>query len=160
MDFIAALTAHIPPKDKQYIRRYGLYSSRTRGVWQRMEFCVRLAPQGWKEKHLDNPAEPEQLSVEIPECSVEKKVEKSTWARLRTLHKDMCLAGRPRVIKKVYSTDPLLCPRCGSQMKILAIVMDPGQTDKTLTTFGCLTPDQDWQPDGPLRRTGTPPSQF
>ena len=31
LDFIALVTAHIPPKLKQYIRRYGLYSSRSRG---------------------------------------------------------------------------------------------------------------------------------
>lgn len=66
VDFIAELTAHIPPKVKQYIRRYGLYSSRTRGVWQRMEYCTRLAPQGWKEKYLDNPGDSNQLSAEIP----------------------------------------------------------------------------------------------
>ena len=28
-DFIADLTLHIPPKNVQYIRRYGLYASRT-----------------------------------------------------------------------------------------------------------------------------------
>ena len=106
LDFIAALTAHIPPKGRQYIRRYGLYSSRTRGVWLGMEFCIRLAPPGWKEKYLDNPADSKQISAEIPDYSVEEKVEKSTWARL---------------IKKVYGTDPLKCPRCGSEMKILAI---------------------------------------
>jgi len=47
-----------------------------------MEFCVRLAPQGWKEKHLDNPADAERTPAEKPECGVEKKAEKSTWARL------------------------------------------------------------------------------
>ena len=78
---------------------------------------MRLAPQGWKEKHLDNPAETEQVSAEIPECTVEQKVQKSTWARL---------------IKKVYGTDPLVCSRCGSEMKILAIIMDPGETEKIL----------------------------
>ena len=66
---------------------------------------------------MDNPADLKQISAEIPECSMEKKVEKSTWARL---------------IKKVYGTDPLKCPRCGSEMKILAIIMDPGETEKIL----------------------------
>ena len=55
-----------------------------------MEFCIKFAPQGWKEKHLDNPAETEQVSAEIPESHVKQKVQKSTWARL---------------IKKVYGTD-------------------------------------------------------
>ncbi len=82
-----------------------------------MECCIRFASQGWKEKHLDNPADTEQIPVEIPECSAEEKTQKSAWARL---------------IKKVYGTDPLVCPRCGSEMKILAIIMDPRKTEKIL----------------------------
>ena len=63
LDFVAEPAAHIPPKGKQYIRRYGLYSSRTRGVWKRMEFCMNLAPQGWKKKYLDNPGDSTQISA-------------------------------------------------------------------------------------------------
>jgi len=44
LDFIALVTAHIPPKHKQYIRRYGLYSSRSRGKWREHEHLCRLAP--------------------------------------------------------------------------------------------------------------------
>jgi len=51
LDFIADVTAHIPPKHKQYIRRYGLYASRTRGISDRFAHVMRLAPEGWKEKH-------------------------------------------------------------------------------------------------------------
>lgn len=50
LDFIALVTAHIPPKHKQYIRRYGLYSSRSRGKWEEQEYIVLLAPEGWKDK--------------------------------------------------------------------------------------------------------------
>jgi len=60
LDFIAEVTAHIPPgthrravsaandqpKSKQYIRRYGLYSSRTRGIWERFDDIMKLAPVG------------------------------------------------------------------------------------------------------------------
>jgi len=60
-----------------------------------MEYCTRLVPQGWKEKYPDNTGDSKQLSAETPECPVAEKVQKSTWARL---------------IKKVYGTDPLLCP--------------------------------------------------
>ncbi len=83
LDFVAELTAHIPPKGKQYnIRGYGLYSSHNHGLWERMGCCIRFAPQGWKEKHLDNPADAEQIPDEIPECSAEEKTQKSAWARL------------------------------------------------------------------------------
>ena len=46
LDFIAFVTVHIPPKHKQYIRRYGRYSSRTRSKWVEQEHLVRLSPEG------------------------------------------------------------------------------------------------------------------
>jgi len=53
-DFIADLTLHIPPKNVQYIRRYGLYASRTRGIWTSMPEVIACAPEGWKNEHLDD----------------------------------------------------------------------------------------------------------
>ncbi len=76
LQFIAEVTQHIPPKNKQYIRRYGLYSSKTRGHWEQKDFCVRLAPQGWKEKHLDNVEAEEVITEEKCECSLEEKEQK------------------------------------------------------------------------------------
>ena len=94
MDFIALVTSHIPPKHKQLIRRYGLYSSRSRGKWEEQEHIVRLAPVGWKEKK-ELEAVSEEVSLENTESSAITKKQRSTWARL---------------IKKVYGTDPLMCP--------------------------------------------------
>jgi hypothetical protein len=37
---------HIPPKGCQYIRRYGLYASRSKGKWPDKPHVVRLAPAG------------------------------------------------------------------------------------------------------------------
>ncbi|MQY56963.1 hypothetical protein GH140_02055 [bacterium] len=45
-DFIALLTQHLPPKGVQHIRRYGLYSSRSRGKWIDKPYLLRLAPNG------------------------------------------------------------------------------------------------------------------
>ena len=42
---------------------------------------------------------------------------RSTWARL---------------IKKVYNKDPLVCPECGYGMKIIAIIINPSETEKVL----------------------------
>jgi len=36
------------------------------------------------------------------------------------------------LIKKVYGTDPLVCPECGSEMKIIAIIMDTEETTRIL----------------------------
>ena len=130
LDFIAEVTAHIPPKNKQYIRRYGLYSSRTRGIWERSSFIVKLAPVLWKDKH----AKTTQADGPVPEtCEnpVSNKEQNSTWARL---------------IKKVYGTDPLICPKCGSPMKIIAIIMEPEETIRILRhliKIGCPPPNFD-----------------
>lgn len=58
-DFIADLTLHIPPKNMQYVRRYGLCAAlrraaRTRGIWTSMPEVISRAPEGWKNEHLDN----------------------------------------------------------------------------------------------------------
>jgi hypothetical protein len=41
--FFLALTQHIPPKACQYIRRYGLYASRSKGKWPDKPQVLRLA---------------------------------------------------------------------------------------------------------------------
>ena len=40
LDFLAELTQHIPPARVQLIRRYGLYSSRIKGLWTRMPYVL------------------------------------------------------------------------------------------------------------------------
>jgi hypothetical protein len=116
LDFIALVTAHIPPKHKQYIRRYGLYSSRSRGKWKEKEHLCRLAPDGWKEKHkITEKSQQEVVVEETP--AVGTKQQKSAWARL---------------IKKVYGVDPLICPKCGSIMRIIAFILDPAETEKII----------------------------
>ena len=45
-DFIAELLQHLPDSQVRLIRRYGLYSSRSRGTWLRKPQLVRLAPRG------------------------------------------------------------------------------------------------------------------
>ena len=65
----------------QYIWRYVLYSSRTRGIWERYDYIIRLAPHGWKEKKNQEYRQDDPLPEE-PEVSMDKRQERSTWARL------------------------------------------------------------------------------
>ena len=51
-DFIAELLQHLPDPRLRLIRRYGLYSSRSRGTALRKPHLVRLAPEGWRQKHV------------------------------------------------------------------------------------------------------------
>ena len=101
-DFIALLTQHLPPKGAQYIRRYGLYSSRSRGKWIEKPYVVRLAPDGWRQKHLDSPETQEEYN---PDCSVCSSESRAAWARL---------------IARVYEVNPLECVKCGSPYQLPA----------------------------------------
>ncbi|MBA7711039.1 hypothetical protein ES703_119989 [subsurface metagenome] len=104
-------------KGFQYIRRYGLYASRTKGLWQKMEHIVRLAPRGWKDKHLGKPDDETPVVEETLKCSVSNKGTNSAWARL---------------ITRVYEVDPLKCSKCGSTMKIVAIITGSDEVRKIL----------------------------
>lgn len=98
LDFIAELTQHIPHKGKHLIRYYGLYSSRTTG---------KDAKSGRLDKFRFQPpvvADSEQMVV----C--DKKKKNKAWARL---------------MQKVYETDPMMCPKCGNEMKIVAVITEP-----------------------------------
>lgn len=48
------------------------------------------------------------------------KKSKQTWARL---------------IQKVYEVDPLICPYCNSEMKVVAIIQDRSEIKKIITCF-------------------------
>ena len=116
-DFIALLTPHLPPKGVQYLRRYGLYSSRSRGKWTDKPYVAALAPDGWKHKHLDSLDSHETQENHDPDFSVCSPERRAAWARL---------------IAKVYEVDPMICDQCGSPMRILAIITNPQEVKKIL----------------------------
>ena len=73
------------------------------------------APQGWQRtlgSSSDTSPQPSESlqSISAPQVS-------STWARL---------------IKRVYEVDPLICPKCGSEMKVIALILDPSEIQSIL----------------------------
>jgi len=41
--------------------------------------------------------------------------------------------GAPaRLIQNIYKVDPLICPQCGHEMKVLAVITDPHEVQKIL----------------------------
>ena len=116
MRFFLELTQHIPPKGCQYIRRYGLYASRTKGKWPDKPHVVRLAPAGWKKQQQQADQDLQPYDVEETD-SVSDKESRSTWARL---------------VAQVYEVDPMVCPRCSAPMRILAVIKEPGEVRKIL----------------------------
>jgi hypothetical protein len=118
VEFLVEVLQHLPDARRRLVRTYGLYSSRSRGTWSCQSHLVRLAPEGWKRDHRPEPSlrigppqEPQ------PELSVSAKQSRAAWARL---------------IKKVYDSDPLSCPRCHKPMRVVAVITDPAQVLKIL----------------------------
>jgi len=117
-EFLVLLLQHFPDARARLMRRYGLYSSRSRGTWSRKPCLLRLAPEGWRREH-EQPS-----SVRLGDCGQEQPEESVcgreshvAWARL---------------LAKVYEVDVLRCPHCGSQMKVIAVITDPQQVRRIL----------------------------
>ena len=118
-DFLAELTQHIPPRRLQLIRRYGLYASRTKGRWDEMPWVAQRAPEGWKIAHQKSSGSDDvgydSLSDGDEEVNVDAR--KRAWVRL---------------LAKVYEVDPMVCPKCGADMKVIAVIEDPDELKRIL----------------------------
>ena len=55
-----------------------------------------------------------------------------------------------RLIAKIYQVDPLLCPRCGKRMSVVAFVTDSAAIGKILEHLGLSNPEAE-KPPPPLR---------
>jgi len=119
LDFLAELTQHIPPKGVQLIRRYGLYSSRIKGAWDDMPSVTERAPAGWREEHVGIEVSDATIDFDSfsEDDSVDSQAYKQAWARL---------------LAKVYEVDPFICPKCGSEMKVIAVIQEPNEIKRIL----------------------------
>jgi hypothetical protein len=97
-EFIAAITQHIPDKSFQLVRYYGWYSNKMRGQRARAELGEDC-PE----------AEEDGSTIDIAEHRP-RRIPSRKWRDL---------------IKKVWEADPLLCPRCGTEMHIVPSLMRP-----------------------------------
>jgi hypothetical protein len=52
-----------------------------------------------------------------------------------------CPPSWARLIAKVYQVDPLVCPRCGKRMRLIAFVTDQLAIGKILEHLGLSTPE-------------------
>ena len=117
-DFIAELLQHLPDYRAHLIRRYGLCYSRSRGTWLRTPHRVRLATEGWKQDPLSQPPVPIGPSDQpYPDGPITSRESHAAWARL---------------LAKVHPAYPLVCGRCGSPMRILAVISEPEQVRRIL----------------------------
>jgi len=99
-EFIAAITQHIPEKSFQMVRYYGWYSNKSRG----MRLKQGIVRPG--DEPLENDADVEIIDVSEYEP---KKIPSRTWREC---------------IKKIWEVDPLECPKCGGEMKIISFITE------------------------------------
>ena len=107
-DFIAAITQHIPDKSFQLVRYYGWYSNKMRG--QRDQRAAEEAAAAGQ-------------VVQIIDVSEHKprRIPSAKWREL---------------IKKVWEADPLLCPKCQKEMRIVALIDDRDVIERNLRHLG------------------------
>lgn len=124
-EFIAAITQHIPDKSFQMVRYYGWYSNRSRGEREK-------GVQRSGEELVPKPAEVEVLDVSEYKP---RRISSKTWREC---------------IKKVWEADPLTCPRCQAEMKIISFITEPETIRRILEHL------KRW--DDPARKGRSPPN--
>lgn len=100
LDFLAEVTQHIPQPRAHTIRYFGWYSNKARGMRA-------------KQAKGDSAEEPQEMVIDCEDTPYRKTC-RSRWAAL---------------IKRVYETDPLCCPKCGGEMRFVAFIEKRDQAD-------------------------------
>lgn len=125
-DFLAAITQHIPEKGAQAVKYYGWYSNKARG--QRAK--ARAVVAGLQTVPLP-------LTVGLPDQPGDLAVK--TTARSETCA-EQGIAPRCKIptrvwrelIKRAWDVDPLLCPKCGGQMRLISLIEEEEVIEKIL----------------------------
>jgi hypothetical protein len=65
-------------------------------------------------------------------------------------------AAWAKLIRKVYEVDPLLCPKCGAPMRVIALIENPAVIQRTLSWLGLWEPTRASGPSPPAGRAGLP----
>lgn len=96
LDFLARVIAHIPPPRVHLARYLGHYSNVSRGRRRK-----------GKEAHL-KPAQSGDCDDDGL-TDAQRRASRREWARL---------------IRRVYEVDPLVCAKCGGEMKIISVILE------------------------------------
>ena len=125
--FIASITQHIPAHGFQNVRYYGWYSNKTRG--QRRKQMLAAATEDPPNAGAD--------VIDVSDYQPKKHASKK-WREL---------------IKKVWEVEPLICPKCGKPMRVIALIDDPGVIFEILSHLGL------WEAVNEQTRSRAPPRQ-
>ena len=105
-EFLARVLMHVPEPRRHLVRYYGAYSNASRGRRRRLEAkgaSAKLASAAGGSEGWESCAEVE--------------VVRRRWREL---------------IKRIHEVDPLVCPRCHAEMRIVAFIIDHAVVDKIL----------------------------
>ncbi|MCK4516176.1 MAG: hypothetical protein KAU31_13020 [Spirochaetaceae bacterium] len=83
-----------------------------KGRWEQMEHISERAPRGWEQAHGQHADSVPSGFTPLSELEAEEvgpRARKSAWARL---------------LARVYEVDPLICPECGADDKVTAVIQD------------------------------------
>ena len=77
--------------------------------------CIELKAVFTAEDHLDIAPDILVFLVLNIDFDLELPTGRASWARL---------------LRRVFEVDPLTCPNCGAEMKVIAVITDPGVVDR------------------------------
>jgi len=112
LEFIAVITQHIPEPYFQLTRMYGWYSNRMRGDRKKQQ-----EREGGKE---EGEAAQDSNIIDIRQYKP-KRIPQLMWREC---------------IKKVWEVDPLTCPKCAGEMKIISFIYKKTVIKKILDHLG------------------------
>jgi len=105
-EFLARVIMHIPGPRRHLVRYYGAYSNVSRGKRRRQDKAtIGAGPRD--SEHAPAPRAGRDQSSDA-------RALRRSWAQL---------------IKRVYEVDPLVCPSCGGEMRIIAFIIDHDVVD-------------------------------
>jgi hypothetical protein len=105
MEFVARVLVQIPDGRRHLARYYGFYSNAARGKRKKAAAPGELSSPG-----------------EVPEG--EAAPQSADRAALRRRWAEM--------IRRVYEVDPLVCPRCGGEMRVVGFITQPAVIKRIL----------------------------
>ena len=108
LEFTAKVLIHVPDKNSRRVIGYGVYSNRALGE-------RRKKARGGEESACVGA----KVSAYEPMTEADEfaKKRRQSWARL---------------IQKVWEISPMTCPRCGGEMRVVAVITDPAVIDEIL----------------------------
>jgi hypothetical protein len=106
-EFLARVIMHIPEPRRHLVRYYGWYSNASRGKRRK--------------------AETESGEVGVADTGPDSRSARAEARDARALRRSWA-----QLIKRIYEVDPLVCPSCGTEMKVIAVITEHDVVDAIL----------------------------